>query len=297
VTVPSAYVAVGGPRFSYVGVQIVVAFVIVGLDEQPLTDVHVALWRVYGTLLGTAGLFVAFRLVGPDYAGRQLVARFAQVIREVLAFLPPPGRAPLTVARVVALRQQILTSLPDILRLADEAQAEAVTGGVDTRAAIVAGGRAVRIAVHLAAVCSGRSGESRPPLSEPAQRALESVETAIRGWLEIVLSMLDARHTMARPCSRGYRAARAAAAAMAAQPHPDLSGALSTLGRAVDAARSTELAEWPPAAPGAFVAAIEHLRRVVDLLPSLEESLRQVILPREESRADSALLELRTRHG
>jgi uncharacterized membrane protein YccC len=52
VTVPSAHVAVGGPRFSYVGVQIVVAFAIVALAERPLTDVHVALWRVYGTLLG-----------------------------------------------------------------------------------------------------------------------------------------------------------------------------------------------------------------------------------------------------
>src|SRR4029077_3570471 len=69
ITVPSAYIAIGGPRFSYVGVQMVVAFAIVGLSDQPVTDIHVALWRVYGTLLGIAALFLAFRLVGPDYAG------------------------------------------------------------------------------------------------------------------------------------------------------------------------------------------------------------------------------------
>ena len=51
VTAPSAYVALGGPRFSYVGVQIVVAFAIVALAEQAHTDVQP---RVYGTLLGTA---------------------------------------------------------------------------------------------------------------------------------------------------------------------------------------------------------------------------------------------------
>src|SRR4029450_1090947 len=40
VTVPAAYLALGGPRFSYVGVQIVVAFAIVGLAGEPLTEIH-----------------------------------------------------------------------------------------------------------------------------------------------------------------------------------------------------------------------------------------------------------------
>src|SRR5207249_4417598 len=51
VTVPSAYVALGGPRFSYVGVQIVVAFAIVALAEQAHADVQSPLWRAYGALL------------------------------------------------------------------------------------------------------------------------------------------------------------------------------------------------------------------------------------------------------
>src|SRR5262249_16564935 len=71
-----------------------------------------------------------------------------------------------------------------------------------------------------------------------------------------------------RPGSRDYRQAYAAATAVAAQPRPDLSSALTLLLRAVDSARSTELAEWPAAAHGAFVAEIEYLRRVVELLPS-----------------------------
>src|SRR4029077_8495919 len=84
VTVPSAYLALGGPRFSYVGVQIVVAFAIVALAEQAHMDVRSPLWRVYGTLLGSAALFLAFRFVAPDYAGRQLIARFADALREML---------------------------------------------------------------------------------------------------------------------------------------------------------------------------------------------------------------------
>jgi uncharacterized membrane protein YccC len=280
VTVPSAYIAVGGPRFSYVGVQVVVAFAIVGLSDQPGTDIHSSLWRVYGTLLGTAALFLAFHLVGPDYAGRQLVARFADDARGLLRFLPEPGAVPLTAREAEGVRQQVVGAFPEILRLADEARAEGVRSGADPQAAVVAAGRAARIAYRLAAVASGRSAAARPPLSEAMQTALGTVETAIRESLERALSMLEARHTMARPGSRRYREACAAAAAVAGRPRPDLSAALSALLRAVDAARSTELADWPPAAHGVFVAEIEHLRRVIELLPSLDEYLGRMILPR-----------------
>jgi hypothetical protein len=279
VTVPSAYLALGGPRFSYVGVQIVVAFVIVALAEQPHADVTTALWRVYGTLLGTGALFLAFRVVAPDYAGRQLVARFTDVVREMLQLLPHPSSAQLTVAQAPAARQRILATLPDILRLADEARAEAFAGGVDTQAAIVAGGRAVRIGDRIAAICGGRSANPRPPLSQQLQAALASVETAIRASLELALRMLQARHTMARPGSRGYRRAYTAASAVAGQPRPDRSGPLSALERTIDAARSAELAEWPPAAHGALVAEIEHLQRIAELLPSFEDALGRTILP------------------
>jgi hypothetical protein len=279
VTVPSAYLALGGPRLSYVGVQIVVAFVIVALAEQAHADVTTELWRVYGTLLGTAALFLAFRFVAPDYAGRQLVARFTDVVREMLQLLPHPGSAQLTVDEAAAARQRILATLPDILRLADEARAEALGGGVDAQAAIVAGGRAVRIGYRIAAICGGRSANPRPPLSEQLQRALVSVENAIRASLEDALRMLQARHTMARPGSRGYRRAYTAASAVAGQPRPNLSDPLSALERTIDAARSTELAEWPPAAHGTLVAEIEHLQRIAELLPSFGVSLGRTILP------------------
>jgi hypothetical protein len=109
--------------------------------------------------------------------------------------------------------------------------------------------------------------------------ALANVDHAIRAWLELELRMLEARHTMARPGSRGFREAYAPAAAVAAPPRPDVAGALSTLGRAIGDARATELADWPPAARGALVAEIEHLRRVVELLPLLDQYLRQMMLP------------------
>ena len=279
VAVPASYLVLGGPRFSYVGVQIVVAFAIVGLAGEPLTDIHLALWRVWGTLLGTVALFVAFRLVGPDYAGGQLIDRFAHVVRELLEILPRLGGVLPTPAEVAAVRQKIVTALPVILNLADEAGAEVATGGVDTHAAITAGGRAVRIAYRLAAICGGRSAHSWPQLPGAIQAAVADVEAAVRAWLDVALGMLEARHTMARPGTHRDREASAAAAAVIARPRPDLSGALSALQRAADASRLTELARWPPAARGAFVAQIEHWRRIVELLPSLDASLERMVLP------------------
>ncbi len=151
----------------YVGVQIVVAFAIVGLSDQPVTDIHLALWRVYGTLLGIAALFLAFHLVGPDYAGRQLVARFADVARGLLRFLPE--------ARGRGARR----------RSHERA---------DTQAAIAVAGRAARIGYRLAAVASGRSATARPPVSESMQTALGTVESAIRESLELALALWRSGH-------------------------------------------------------------------------------------------------------
>ena len=72
-------------------------------------------------------------------------------------------------------------------------------------------------------------------------------------------------------------------AAMAAQPRPDLSGARRALERSIDAGRRTDLAAWPSAARGALVAEVEHVQRVGELLPSFDDYLRQMVLPRGQS--------------
>src|SRR2546427_13009008 len=69
------------------------------------------------------------------------------------------------------------------------------------------------------------------------------------------------------------------ASAVASEPRPDLYGALSGLGRTIDAARATELDEWPPTARGALGAELEHTRRVVWVSPSFDDYLEQMILP------------------
>src|SRR5215470_4105499 len=58
--------------------------------------------------------------------------------------------------------------------------------------------------------------------------------------------------------------------------------ALTVAVRYVFAAAGLEpLAEWPPATRGALVAEIEHLRRVVELLPLFGDYLERTILPQQ----------------
>ena len=60
---PCAYVALGSPRLSYLGLQVGATYMIVMVANAPVVDVHVALWRFFGTVLGALILFAVFEVV------------------------------------------------------------------------------------------------------------------------------------------------------------------------------------------------------------------------------------------
>src|SRR6185369_9012674 len=81
------YVSLGTPGNWYASFQVAISFFIVTYALAPSTDVEMALWRAWGTALGTALLFAVYGIVAPDYAGRQLVVRFGDLLRSTLEFL------------------------------------------------------------------------------------------------------------------------------------------------------------------------------------------------------------------
>ena len=145
---PCTYVTLGTPRLSYLGQQTAFTFMIIMIADHPVTDPHEALWRFFGTVIGAGVLFGIFQVVAPDYAGRQLVSRFADLVRLMLAAHPEPDQPLPAPLRARALNDQITAALADVLRLADEARYEGATSGVDPDAALQA-----------AASCAAR----RPP--------------------------------------------------------------------------------------------------------------------------------------
>src|SRR5262249_16116420 len=216
VLVPCQYVALSSVRIAYVGLQTAFTFIIVMVAEQPMVDVDEPLWRAFGTLLGTACLFFVFRLVAPDSAGRQLIARFRDLFRTIVALLPRTDATPLRPARLLEVRRDVGTAVADIMRLADEAHLEGHASGVDARAAVNAVGLATRVAYRSVLIHRGRLLTPWPPLSRTTEGLLVAVESGVREYLALLLRVLEARHTTARPGSGAYRAAVAAAAAVAA---------------------------------------------------------------------------------
>ena len=270
VLIPCQYVALSSPRIAYVGVQVAFTFILVVVAEQPMTDEHAALWRAFGTLVGTACLFGVFRLVAPDYAGRQLIARFRDLMASILVLLPKADAAPLPASRLLAVRRDIGTCAADIMRLADEARVEGHQSGVAPQAAVEAVGLATRIAHRTVLIHRGRILTPWPPLTTATQAVLVAAERVMREYVELLLRMLQARHTAARPGSRAYRGAVQRAAVLAAIARPDLSQTVEVLTRRLDAVRFSEFADWPPSASGALFAELEHLQRICDMLPKLD---------------------------
>ncbi|MGD9763846.1 MAG: FUSC family protein [Candidatus Binatia bacterium] len=279
VAFPCAYVALAGPALSYLGVQTAATYMIILIGNAPITDVHVALWRFLGTVVGAAVLLGVFQIVAPDYAGRQIVSRFTDLLRNLLAGGPEPGRPLLPVAAATRLTDQTTAGLADLLRLAGEARIEGAASGVDPDAAVNAAGILRRLVHRYALLRRSRRTAPRPPLPAETAAALLEVERAARGRLQRLVRVLDARHHRALTTSRRHRDACAAARELAAEPAAELGAAWAAFASRIDSARRELLPAWPQAAGEAMMAEVAHLQRIVELLPKLEAELVRAVLP------------------
>jgi uncharacterized membrane protein YccC len=282
--VPSVYLALGSPEVSYLGLQIAATYMIVLVANRPVVDVHDALWRFYGTVLGSLILFAVFEIVVPDYAGRQIVSRFDGLLRTLRTLLPQAGAPLPPIERTRALSDQIITGVSDVLRLATEAHYEGAQSGIDRTAAVDAAGVLRRIAHRVALIRRGRRTVERPPLPAPTQAVLSAAEQALADRIERLIRLTSARHHRDRVGSRRHVAACEAAAAVAATPIADFDGPLAALTAAVAALRSGGgLSTWPSTASEALLAEVGHLERIGELLPKLEHQLVCAVLPARDA--------------
>jgi hypothetical protein len=272
------YCLLGMPIAWYGPFQVAVTYFVVVVAPQPTTNVGTALWRAFGTFVGTAVLFAVFRLVAPDYAGRQLVARFADLLRMALRYLPRGGVLPPD-AELVAMRVASARASADILRLTDESRLEGASSGVDPDAAVEAAGVSLRISLRSGLIARGRVTITWHAIPAEVAAALEAMHAALREHLGLDLAMVEARHTMATPGTRAHVDACRAARAHGTRPRPDLAGPLASLLDAVAAARRRELMTWTTEQSGALLAEVEHLRRLAQLVPRLDAALERMLLP------------------
>jgi uncharacterized membrane protein YccC len=289
------YAVLGMPVNWYGPFQVGVTYLVVLIAAAPTMDVETALWRAFGTFVGTAILFSVFRVVAPDYAGRQLVARFADLLRATLRFLPPTGEPLPPGAELIALRVASARASADILRLIEESRLEGRASGIDPRAAVEAAGVALRISLRAGITARARCTVAYPPLADDLRALLEETRAATRARIAAGLELVDARHTMAAPDTPAHHAARAAARACTGKQRADLAEPVARLAARVQRARFDDVATWPLEAASTLLAEVEHLRRMSELLPRLDDALEQMLLPgtsRDGAHAARAATEL-----
>jgi multidrug resistance protein MdtO len=118
----SAWIATSSPRLSYFGVQIVVAFYLINLEEFKIqTSLAVARDRVVGILLGLLMMWLAFDRLWSSPAGVEMKRSFIATLRLLAQFAREPVSKDLRVAteRSYALRETINAQFDKVRSLAD----------------------------------------------------------------------------------------------------------------------------------------------------------------------------------
>lgn len=282
------YLMAGGPRVAYVASQVAVTLFIVLIGVRPIDNVELTLWRLLGNFVGVSLLVAVFRLVAPDYAGRQLVARLRALLRHVLDVLPRADAAQPAAAQIDALQSLVAAHTAEALRLINEARFEGGGSGIGLEAAIDVVGSAERVAYRVAALARARRAAALAHLPLSTAAAFSALNAALHTQLGLTIEVLAARDHTARPGSLADRRAAAACAAAVARPRPDLAAAEAALRSQLDAARQHELDNWSPALTGALFAEAEHLRRLAEVLPALDRNVIRLCLPQDRDASTTA---------
>ena len=118
----AAWFATSSPRLSYFGVQIVVAFYLVNLQEfRAQTSLGVARDRVVGILLGLGAMWLVFDHLWPTLAGVEMKKAFTANLRSLAEFQRQPvsGERKVAIEFSYSIRETINTNFNKVRSLAD----------------------------------------------------------------------------------------------------------------------------------------------------------------------------------
>jgi multidrug resistance protein MdtO len=121
VTVLSAWIITSGPRLSYFGVQIAVAFYLINLQEYKFqTSLAVARDRVAGIFLGLVAMWVIFDQLWGASALVAMQRSFVSTLRLLAKLMTPVSKASgVTIEEAYRLRETISTNFEELRQQAD----------------------------------------------------------------------------------------------------------------------------------------------------------------------------------
>jgi multidrug resistance protein MdtO len=117
----SAWIITSGPRLSYFGVQIAVAFYLINLQEYKFqTSLAVARDRVAGILLGLVAMWVVFDQLWGASALVAMQRSFVSTLRLLAKLMTPVSKASgVTIEEAYRLRETISTNFEELRQQAD----------------------------------------------------------------------------------------------------------------------------------------------------------------------------------
>jgi multidrug resistance protein MdtO len=117
----SAWIITSGPRLSYFGVQIAVAFYLINLQEYKFqTSLAIARDRVAGILLGLLAMWVVFDQMWGASALVAMQRSFVSTLRLLAKLMTPVSKASdATIEEAYRLRETISTNFEDLRQQAD----------------------------------------------------------------------------------------------------------------------------------------------------------------------------------
>jgi len=223
----AAWIAVGGPRTAYAGIQTALALGIMLLgDFGPTTDLVSGRDRVLGILLGAAVMGVIDQTLWPIQARRAMRPTVARALR-MMAELGRAGREPGTgAAHPRGLRARIYRTLASALQLREESRME---GDPDTPATRSESDLILHLVTDAQAAMPGllaaageRLAASAPAPRTPLAEHVEEFERVTADFFEAAADAVEGKPApgFAALRARAHRLAEATGDAPCAVPIP-----------------------------------------------------------------------------
>ncbi len=262
----ATYGTAASAKYSYGFRQFGNTFFLCALGPNPALEPSVALWRLFGILVGVASVFFCFELFIRDTAGGQLVRGLERLLEPLVAFVRRPGT--LSTAAIAELQATRVVEVQQLLTLFDDAVLEGAASGIDVTAATGALSLTRRVSLHAAALASLPAPLATPP---GLARTRAELERCLGDALDITVATLRSAKAETLVEFGSTRRERRAAVRLAASPLPDLDAPLAEYRASVE----RELQASTLAAVARDGAArLAHFERLTVLVPALHGAVR-----------------------
>jgi Fusaric acid resistance protein-like len=267
----SAYCALTSGRIAYAGKQIGTTFALVFTDLSPATDIYEPLWRIWSIFVGTFVVGFIVLILWPEYAGDSLLPRLRKVLLDTVS-LAPGGSAANSEDEIQQTNSETMSTLAEILGVADDAQLEGRASLVDHNSIVQAAGTLRRIANRYSSIASGRIATPLPQLDLATESARAAFFAGIRQQLESWLSFFGGAERLSP---------YAAQATAQAHSRENLQIPLQEFSSRLEEQGFARIESWTLEQRRTILAELQSIRRLEFLCSDLNRWLAQIPGPAE----------------